>query len=239
MREDRDSVDLLNFIEKKGNRIEKSIHIPSPEGRNMAGWTLMQNLKVQPEVVTMLERLREHPMFKGQWKTMAQVAWSMIYLGLRNVHEFLAMDREDFRDFKSAFSAMEIANQVHAADQRQKKLQAATEIFKTLINRNMNKGTAFGRYAAWRVLERAMEARGAVEDLKTFDLSMRTSISSEQTPLMVDSEASDMWIKLFPIVGGDLDQTKYEEIYLGLTQEYYDELEAVRKAQEGHTSEPS
>lgn len=228
-----DSSDLIEYITSKGNRMEKSVQVPSPDGRTQGGWVAIQNLKVQPEVMTQLEQLREHPVFRGHWKTAAQVAWSMIYLGLCNMHEFLDdPGTEGWSQFKSAFRVMDLANALETERRRESILtEATTKIKQTLIS-YLDQDTPFAKYKAWKGIERAIEGRDSVEDTQKYDQLMLNGVPSVQSALFLRTEVAEIWRRLFPVPGGDLDHTAYDELYTIYTEPYFEELAAIRNAQE-------
>ncbi len=230
--------DIIAYIEERGNRAEKSLQVPTPEGRPQGGWVLTQNLKVTPEMFTQMERLREHPALRGKWKTNTQVAWSMICLGLYNMREFLPDDGSNsFVEFKSAHRAMNAANEVFRKRQEQKILQEATDIFKSAALDELKKGTAYGKYAAWKAITKAIEARDSVEDVQAFDKLMRLPIGSSATPLIVSDEVSVIWSRLFPVIGGSLNEDNEHTYHDAMTQPYYDELDAIRVEEQGDGDE--
>jgi hypothetical protein len=229
---EQDGEDLLNFIEQGAGRVGKSVEIPSPDGQGQGGWTPLANLKVQPEVLIMLDQLREHKLFKGKWKTTSQVAWSMIYLGLRSCYQFWSQDQDEWKEYRSNFitltdSLAEVSNL-----KRQDQLIRASRNFRTTIHAYLDKGTAFGKYRAWRVLESAMEARDVVEDLKQYDTLMRSPAPPALNGnLVFDNRVGEFWEKLYPVITGGLDEEAADALYIELTQDYFDELDALRAPQ--------
>lgn len=227
-RSDDDGSDLIEFIESKGGRVEKSVGVPSPDGRNTAGWVTIQNLKIQPEIVTQLEQLREHRVFQGKWKTTAQVAWSMIYLGLHNMKEFVSTNEGDWDSFRAAYAVMEAANRVEKERAQERLLQKAAESFRAAVHEGMGAGTAFGKYSAWKAIDEAVKARESVQDLQLFDKKMRMGHASAVTPLLMETYLSDIWKRLFPVIGGSLDERNLSMVYDSLTSDYFEELDAIR-----------
>ena len=225
-RTDTDEEDLLKFIEEGAHRTGKSVEIPSPEGRTAAGWTTLQGLKVQPEVFTMLEQLREHKLFRGKWKTASHVAWSMIYLGLQSCYQFYSKDDNNWSEFRSNFLAYQHSLAEHENEKKQWLLQNTAKKFRNLIHLQLDKGTAFGKYKAWVTLDKAIATRLVVEDVKQYDQYMRQPPPPLLEANMVfDGRAGDYWEKLYPKVGGPLDEDAADLIYTSLTSEYFEELE--------------
>lgn len=232
-RTEQDGEDLLAFIEEGAHKVGKSVDIPSPEGRGQAGWVSLQQLKVQPEVFTMLEQLREHKLFKGKWKTGSQVAWSMIYLGLRSCYQFFEGD--EWKGFKSNFMALHNALQLAEQEKKQETLILAARRLRASVTSYLNKNTAFGRYKAWNTLEHCIKTRDMVEDVKTFDQNMRNPSGPVlDSNLVFDNRVGEYWEKLYPVLAGDLDEDAADLIYNSLTQDYFDELDAVNSQQQPH-----
>jgi hypothetical protein len=224
---DKEGEDLLAFIEEGAHRTGKSVDIPSPEGRVAAGWVAVQGLKIQPEVFTMMEQLREHKLFNGKWKTSAQVAWSMIYLGLQACHDFYSKS-EGFEEFKSNFRIWKASLAEKEAERQQELLNVSARNFRALVHRNLSKGTAFGRYKAWRILETMMKMRDSAEDVLMYDQQMRSPSGPVlDSNLVFDNRAGEYWTKLYPTVGGPLDEDAADLIYTSLTTEHFAELEAA------------
>ena len=228
---EEDGEDLIRFIEDGANRIGKSVDIPAPEGRVQAGWVAVQSLKIQPEAHTMLEQIREHKLFKGKWKTSTQVAWSMIYLGLRAMYQFYEKD-DTFAGFRSNFLALTHANAEAENERKQETLKKAARMFRSTVHKYLDKQTAFGRYRAWVTLDHAVKAREMVEDVRAYDLLMRNpSAPATEGSLIFDNRAGEMWERLFPVTAGDIDEHAADDLYVEMTQPYFDELEATRAAQ--------
>ena len=226
-----DNDDLIKFIEEGANRLGKSVDIPAPEGRTQGGWVTLQSLKIQPEAHTMLEQLREHKLFKGKWKTASQVAWSMIYLGLRSCYQFYEKEL-DLKSFRSTFMALTNAMYEHENIRKQDLLLLTARKTRAVIHQYLNKQTAFGRYRAWVSLENAIKTRDMVEDVKVFDQNMRCpSAPVNEGSLIFDNRAGEFWERLFPVLAGPLDEAAADQLYIELTQEYFDEMEAANAPQ--------
>lgn len=227
-----DDDDLLELIQQGGKAIEKAVQIPTCEGRNQAGWITLQNLKVQPEVMTMLEQLREHRMFRGMWKTSSQVAWSMIYLGVRAVNHFFSTNEQEWETFRSAYMTYSVALAEWAKEERQKTLHKAADIFKRLYHEHLDKGTAFGRYRAYTILEKAVNARSLCDDQKRFDLEMYDAPSDAQVALLYDTRISDVWHRLYPTAGGELKEEVMDVLQIDMCEEYFEEQDKARREPE-------
>lgn len=222
--------DLLAFVKAGAHKVGQSIDIPSPVGRNMAGWVPVQ-FKLQPEASVMLDQLREHPFFKGKWKTQAQVAWSMLYLGLTSVTKFLEEDWDGWSRYKSNYLAYSLAANEHNKVQRQEKLIAAAHLFRKSIHSWLDKGTAFGKYMAWKTLVTALETRDVVEDVREFDDVM---VEATRTPasggLVFDNRAGDLWVRCVTSSGGAIDEQSKHLLYVEMTNDYFLQLDADREA---------
>ena len=230
--ESNDEEELLRFIEEGAHRTGKSVEIPSPEGRTQSGWVAIQALKIQPEVHTMLEQLREHKLFKQKWKTSAQVAWSMIYLGLQSCYQFYSKESVDWDEYKSNFVAHRNSLKEQEDLKSQELLIKTARTFRGVIHNYLDKGSAFGKYKAWRTIEKAIETRDVVEDVKAYDEVMRMPPPPNLgANLVFDNRAGEYWGKLYPVIGGDLDDGAADTVYTSLTTEYFGELEAVNAAQ--------
>jgi len=230
--ESNDEAELLKFIEQGAHRTGKSVEIPSPEGRQQAGWVALQGLKVQPEVFTMLEQLREHKLFKRKWKTAAQVSWSMIYLGLQSCYQFYSKDSAEWDGFRSNFMALSNSLKEKEDEKSQALLLTTARTFRGVIHKYLDKASAFGKYKAWKVIEKAIATRDVVEDVKAYDEVMRMPPPPNLgANLVFDNRAGEYWGKLYPVIGGDLDDGAADTVYTSLTTEYFGELEAVNAAQ--------
>lgn len=230
-RKEQDNDDLIKFIEDGAARTGKSVDIPAPDGRTQAGWVMLQSLKIQPEAHIMLEQLREHKLFKGKWKTASQVAWSMIYLGLRSCYQFYEKEL-DVKSFRSNFMALTHAMQEVENQKKQELLVATARKLRAVIHQYLNKQTAFGRYRAWVTLEHAVKTRDMVEDVKSFDQNMRCpSAPVTEGTLIFDNRAGEYWERLFPVLAGPLDEAAADQLYIELTQAYFDEMEAANAQQ--------
>lgn len=230
-RKEQDNDDLIKFIEDGAARTGKSVDIPAPDGRTQAGWVMLQSLKVQPEAHIMLEQLREHKLFKGKWKTASQVAWSMIYLGLRSCYQFYEKEL-DVKSFRSNFMALTHAMQEVENQKKQELLVATARKLRAVIHQYLNKQTAFGRYRAWVTLEHAVKTRDMVEDVKSFDQNMRCpSAPVTEGTLIFDNRAGEYWERLFPVLAGPLSEDAADQLYIELTQAYFDEMEAANAQQ--------
>jgi hypothetical protein len=230
-RNDDNNDDLVKFVEDSANRVGKAVEIPAPDGRSQAGWVAIQQLKLNPEAHVMLEMLREHKLFKGKWKTASQVAWSMIYLGLRACYQFYEND-QSFKDYRSNFMALNNALQEWENVKKQETLLLATKRLRAVVHQYLNKQTAFGRYRAWVTLDHAIKTRDMVEDVKSFDQNMRApSAPLAEGTLIFDNRAGEYWERLFPVLAGPLDEHAADELYVQLTQEYFDEIEAANAPQ--------
>ena len=232
-RSESDEDQLLKFIESGSGRTGKSVEIPSPEGRSAAGWTALQNLKVQPEILTMLEQLREHKLFKGKWKTGAHVAWSMIYLGLQSCYQFYSKEQEDWKGYRSNFIALNESLREKSNQHKQEQILSTTRNFRTTIHAYLNKDTAFGKFRAWVTLEKAMKARDVVEDVKQYDQLMRSPTAPVlDSNLVFDNRVGTYWEQLYPALQGPLNEDAADALYIELTQDHFDELESARGVQD-------
>ena len=225
---DQEGEDLLAYIEEGSSRVGRSVAIPSPEGRARAGWQSVMDLKVQPEVFIMMEQLREHPLFKGQWKTNAQVAWSMIYLGLKSCKLFYANDDGTWERYKSNFVAYERAALEHEIQRQQELFKNTAKVYRGVFHKYLDSGDAHGKYRAMRTLESMMETRDLVENKTAYDRAV-----VELGPVVIgqtqafDSRIADYWTRLYPVVGGDLSIVAEREVYCELTTDYFDELNEI------------
>lgn len=225
---DDDSEALLAYIESGAARLGKSVQIPSPDGRTQAGWTTITNLKVQPEVVTMLDQLRAHPLFKGQWKTSSQVAWSMIYLGLKACRKFYADEDHSWDEYKSNYVMLDNVLSLFERQRREKALTDAARHLKTVIHNYLDKGTECGKWQAWKTLDKIITNRSVIEDTVLFDRTMcdlgPVAIGSNT---VFDTRAGDLWRRLYPTIGGEINEREERAIYDELTVAYFDEMNEI------------
>jgi hypothetical protein len=209
------------------------VQIPTPDGRSQAGWQTLQALKVQPEVFTMLEQLREHKLFAGQWKTASQVAWSMIYLGLKACHQFYSGEEENWDGYRSNFIVYQQGLWAQEEMKKQEALIKGARSFRNVFHAYLNKGTAFGKYKAWKTLDSMINSRNVAEDTRSFD----EAVCSPGAPalgsnLVFDNRIADYWTKIFPVAGGSLELTPMETIYVELTTDHYADLEIANATPE-------
>lgn len=231
---EKDNDDLVAFVQAGAHRVGQSIDVPSPNGRNQAGWTTV-GIKLQPEAVVMLDQLREHPYFRGVWKTQAQVAWSMVYLGLQSVRNFMQDDWVGWKKFKSNAVVMSNAAMEHHRLQREEALSKAAQLYRRTIHGWLDRGDEFGKYMAWKTLESALESRNICEDVRKFDEIMRnpergTAIGAS---LVFDNRAGDMYRLLVPTLGGPVDEGAKSVMYAEMTSEYFIQLDHERSAAGG------
>lgn len=223
-----DADDLLQYIEEGAGSIGRSVAIPSPDGRNRAGWSQLQDLKVQPEVMTMLEQLRQHVVFKGHWKTNTQVAWSMIYLGLKACQNFYTDNSESWNRYRSTFIVHEMASMAHDKQQQQEVLLNSARTYRNVFHKYLDKNTACGKYYAWKTLEDMMGARDMIADKVEFDHLVTTlgpiAIGNSQ---VFDNRVGDYWSRMYPIAGGEVRYIVMDSIYIELTESYFSELDAI------------
>ena len=231
--------DLLAFVKAGAHKVGQSVDIPSPLGRNMAGWGPVQ-FKLQPEAMVMLDQLREHPFFKGKWKTQAQVAWSMLYLGLTAVTKFLEEDWDGWSKYKSNYLAYSIAASEHNKVSRQEKLVATAHLFRKTIHSWLDKDTPFGKYMAWKTLVTALETRDVVEDVREFDVVMSSADRSQTIGqgLVFDNRAGALWERCVTSHGCEVDEDAKHLLYVELTTDYFLQLDAERAGREGVDETP-
>jgi hypothetical protein len=156
----------------------------------------------------------------------------MIYLGLQSCYQFWSKDDEDWSEFRSNFLAVTQANALASEKTRQELLLKAARGFRTTCHSYLNKGTAFGKFKAWVILEKALGVRDVVEDIKQFDQLMRSPTAPVLDDQMVfDNRAGEFWNKLVPIDAGPVDDAAADALYLELTQDHFDALDAANKEQ--------
>lgn len=221
--------DLLSYVKAGAHRVGQSIDVPSPVGRNMAGWTPVQ-IKLQPEAIVMLDQLREHPHFRGVWKTQSQVAWSMVYLGLQCVTNFLQDDWQGWRKFKSNAVVFNNAAMEHHRLQREEVLHAAAKTYRRTIHQWLDKDSDFGKYMAWKTLDSALQSREVCEDVRSFDSIMVTPDRGVRldSPLVFDNRAGELYRALVPINGGPVDSARHASLYTEMTAAYFMSLDEER-----------
>jgi hypothetical protein len=224
--------DLLAYVKAGAHKVGQATDVPSPVGRNMAGWAPVQ-IKLQPEAVVMLDQLREHPFFRGLWKTQSQVAWSMVYLGLQSVTNFLQEDWHGWRKFKSNALVYTNAAVEHQRLTREETLKAAASMYRRTIHQWLDKDTDFGKYMAWKALDSAIQSREVAEDVRGFDAIMVTPDRGVRldSPLVFDNRAGDLYRKLVPNNGCPVDEAAHAATYTEMTEQYFMSLDSERGAE--------
>ena len=220
----------MDFIRHGAHRVGQSIDIPTPLGRSTGGWVPL-NLKLPQEQAIQLDQLREHPFFYGRWKTQAQVAWSMIYLGLHSVAKFVQDDHWDgWKKYKSNFLADQAAAAEWSKVKRQEALVHSVGLFRRTIHAYLDKNTAFGKYSAFKTLQRALDVREVVEDVREFDEAMLTpdrGVALGQA-CVFDNRAGELWRRCVPEPAGPIDEAAVNALMVEMTEPYYSELDAQR-----------
>jgi hypothetical protein len=224
-----DNDDLVSFVQAGAHKIGQAVDVPSPLGRNMAGWAPVQ-IKLQPEAVVMLDQLREHPFFRGVWKTQSQVAWSMVYLGLQAVTNYLKDDWHGWRKYKSNAVVYTNAAAEHQRVVREEQLQAAAKMYRRTIHQWLDRGDDFGRYMAWKALDSSLQSREVCEDARSFDSIMATPDRGVAlgSSLVFDNRAGEVYRVLVPVNGGPVDEAAYAKIYTEMTSAYFMSLDSER-----------
>lgn len=230
--------DLVSYVQAGAHRVGQSIDVPSPVGRNIAGWAPV-TIKLQPEAVVMLDQLREHPYFSGVWKTQSQVAWSMVYLGLQAVTNFLKDDWSGWRRFKSNAVVFSNAAMEHHRVQREATLHSAAKVYRKTIHMWLDRGDDFGSYMAWKTLESALQSREVCEDARSFDNIMATTdrSASLDAHLVYDNRAGELYRRLVPTNGGAVDNRAYSTLYAEMTSAYFMSLDSERDMADGAEDE--
>lgn len=221
--------DLLAYVKAGAHKVGQATDVPSPVGRNMAGWAPVQ-IKLQPEAVVMLDQLREHPFFRGLWKTQSQVAWSMVYLGLQSVTNFLQDDWQGWRKFKSNAVVYTNAATEHQRVTREETLHAAAKMYRRTIHQWLDKENDFGKYMAWKTLDSALQSREVCEDVRSFDSIMVQPDRGARldSPLVFDNRAGDLYRHLVPNNGCPVDESAYASMYTEMTEPYFMSLDSER-----------
>lgn len=221
--------DLVQFVKVGRDKVGQATDVPTPQGRNMAGWSPIQ-FKLQPEAVVMLDQLREHPFFRGVWKTQAQVAWSMVYLGLQATANFVDESWTGWRKYKSNFVVYNNAAMEHNRLVREDVLHKAAQMYRRTIHGWLDKDDAFGKYMVWKTLESALAARDVCEDVVKFDSTMCTPERGVAigSPLVFDNRAGELYRRVVTVNGFNVDQTAMAAVYTELTADYFHMLDTER-----------
>lgn len=223
-----DNDDLVDYVKQSAHKVGQAITLPSPLGRNQAGWGPLQ-FKVQPEVLVMLDQIREHPYFSGVWKTQAQVAWSMLYLGLQAMSKFLDPQWNGWRKFQSNYVVYHDAAYHHHKLASQHMLVESARMYRDTFKEWIERDNEVGKYMAWKVLDAALNAREIVTDCMEYDKAVlyeapQILIHGTQ----VSNPMAAYYKRCVPNIGWEVDEKARDLVYVELTNEYFLSLDAAR-----------
>jgi predicted transcriptional regulator len=174
---------------------------------------------VQPEIHTLLDRLKEHPALRGKFQTKSHVAWMLMHLGAAAVYRYLQDDWAEQDDIVDSITYRLSAVQAEQSRiEEREAVMTVVSIQKQNILSYLKWETPEGKYKAWKALKGAFDMREHAPSMASYDNQMKGN-----TVLSINPELAPVERYYDRMLRG-----LTEEVYIELTQEYYDEMDNER-----------